>query len=349
MIGVVINPNSRKNKLNPKRRAKIEDAVGPAGRVVVTRRLEEIFPALEAFLDEGHTYWVADGGDGALHWMVNEAAEHLGPDGAARAAVYVPTRGGTIDFLASAIGLKGQAADILGRLRKTLERGREPRIVEVQSIVFEGEQRTRTGATLSFERIAFGNSLAGYGANFFGPFYRSDAGRGPLRIITTSMAAFGTAAARALFPGPLKLLKPSRLKQAEYDYLRPAYADVFIDGEPLCDANGVPLTTHTVIQCASVPLNLGGVFRVFPSAGEGLMHVQAGYVTAVEMARVFPGLTTGRSVDHLVPNAFDGRASEMEIICRDGTTLSPVLDGEIFEGISRLHARMGPVFRMAVP
>ncbi|TVQ96933.1 MAG: hypothetical protein EA398_15280 [Deltaproteobacteria bacterium] len=349
MIGIIVNPNSRKNRKDPERPERLRIALGDAGSLLVTRRLEQIAPALERFRGDGRSWWVADGGDGALHWMINEAVELFGVERASRDVVYVPTRGGTIDFVASAIGLKGESDEIVSRLRKKLVRGRKPKVVEVPSLLFEGEQRTRTGVTLGFSRIGFGNSLAGYGANFFGPFYRSDTARGPVRIVVTSAKAFGAAAGRTLFPGPLRLLKPSRLRRAEHDYLRPAHAEVAIDGEVLCGANGKPIHQHTVIQCASIPLNLGGVFRVFPAAGEGWMHAQAGHVSALEMARIFPGLMTGQIVGDVLPNAYDGQARAMDIRCLRDTELSPVLDGEIFENIVTLSVRMGPTFRMAVP
>lgn len=349
MFGVIVNPNSRKNKKDPARIDRVRDAAGDIGRVVVTRRLEEIGPALESFYREGRLCWVADGGDGALHWLINEAITRFGVEETAARATFLPTGGGTIDFVASAIGIRADAETLIRRLRRTAARGRSPRTVEVPSIRITGAQRTRTGVELDFDRIGFGNSLAGYGANFFGPFYRSDRARGPVRIVTTCAAAFGTAAGRSFFPGPLRVLKPGRLRRAEHDYLRPALAEVRIDETPLVGRRGVPVREHTVIQCASIPLNLGGVFRVFPAAGEGFMHVQAGHVTATQMARFLPGLMTGRIVGADLPGIFDGRASRLDVTCLQGTAMEPVLDGEIFTDIVSLTARMGPTFRMVVP
>jgi hypothetical protein len=79
------------------------------------------------------------------------------------------------------------------------------------------------------------------------------------------------------------------------------------------------------------------------------MHVHAGNVSAAEMARAFPGLMTGRTVNHLLSNAYDGPASSLEVDCREGDEMTPVIDGELFYRITSLRITMGPMFRMVSP
>src|SRR3954468_8322577 len=79
-IGVITNPNSRKNKGRPDRARRLQSIVGNLGEVHETRSLESIKPVLRDFLRKRARYWVADGGDGALHWMFRMGMEVMQED-----------------------------------------------------------------------------------------------------------------------------------------------------------------------------------------------------------------------------------------------------------------------------
>ena len=100
-VGVITNPNSKKNWRFPERRGAIQRAVGRFGVVKETKSLEELPRAVDELLDAGTKYWVCDGGDGTLHWVVNTLKDRLyeraGDD--ADLPVIVPTNGGTVDFI----------------------------------------------------------------------------------------------------------------------------------------------------------------------------------------------------------------------------------------------------------
>ena len=348
-LGVIFNPNSRKNVAQPQRYERLQTLVQGAGSVVRTPDVDALQGAITALLSDAPDYWVADGGDGALHWMINTLAELEGIDATARDRVFVPTRGGTVDFVAKAIGLRGSPEEIVRDSVGALTHGEALHEVSVPSLVFEGEQRTPEGETRPFRRIGFGNALAGYGANFFIPFYAGRAGRGALRIIGVCSAMFGVAITRSLWRGPLDRFKPQGLRDAEETYLRPLRGEVKVDGEWVRDAEGEIVREHTALHCASLPLDLNKVLYVFPQAGGGKMHVHAGHVSAAEMARIWPTLARGGSVDALLPRAFDGCAQTLDVQCDPGRTMDPVLDGELYHGVTRLAVRMGPRFRMAGP
>ena len=76
-IGVITNPNSRKNRGQPHRAAKLQTIVGDLGEVYETSDVDSIKPVLREFLRRRARYWVADGGDGALHWMIRLGMEIL--------------------------------------------------------------------------------------------------------------------------------------------------------------------------------------------------------------------------------------------------------------------------------
>lgn len=349
MIGLIINPNSRKNRNRRGRVARFEKVLGKRGRVIETPSVDAIIPALKTFAAEGRRYWIADGGDGALHWMINEAVRFFGAARAAEAAIYMPTGGGSVDFVAKYLKLEGDPLALVGRLAEQVAEGRAPATRDVPSLLLQGRQVVYGDEPTEFRRYGFGNALAGYGANFYGPLYRGEGKHGPAQIARHIASAFGAAALRSAFSGPLAAIKPPALRRAEDDYLRPLRAEVRIDDAVLRGDDGRPIHAHTALNCASLPLNLADIMRVFPKAEAGQMHVHAGDVSATEMARAFPGLMTGRSVNHLLANAYDGPATSMEVRCLDGDEMTPVIDGELFYRITSLRITMGPMFRMVSP
>ena len=79
-IGVITNPNSRKNRNRPDRAERLQRIVGDLGEVHQTTSIASIKPVLREFLRKRARYWVADGGDGALHWMLRTGMEILQED-----------------------------------------------------------------------------------------------------------------------------------------------------------------------------------------------------------------------------------------------------------------------------
>ena len=90
-IGVITNPNSRKNRNRPDRAERLQRIVGDIGEVHQTSSLDSIKPVLRDFLRKRATYWVADGGDGALHWMLRMGMEVLQEDEFVGQSIALPT------------------------------------------------------------------------------------------------------------------------------------------------------------------------------------------------------------------------------------------------------------------
>ena len=116
---------------------------------------------LREFLRKRARYWVADGGDGALHWMLRMGMEVLQEDEFAGQSVTLPmtlpTKGGTIDFVANNVGIEGNAEGILATLRKQLEHGATIEETEVDSMVHRrhpdrGRRRGRRSAPTASRR-----------------------------------------------------------------------------------------------------------------------------------------------------------------------------------------------------
>ncbi len=126
-IGVITNPNSRKNRNRPDRAERLQRIVGNIGEVHQTASLDSIKPVLRDFLRKRARYWVADGGDGALHWMLRMGMEVLQEEEflgeSLQLPITLPTKGGTIDFVANNVGIQGDAEGILGALRRNVDYG----------------------------------------------------------------------------------------------------------------------------------------------------------------------------------------------------------------------------------
>jgi len=173
-IGVITNPNSRKNRNRPDRAERLQRIVGSLGEVHETSSVESIKPVLRDFLRKQARYWVADGGDGALHWMLRMGMEVLQEDEFVDQSVTLPmtlpTKGGTIDFVANNVGIEGDAEGILAMLRRGVEGGTIIEETEVDSMVIDGEQLV-DGTLVPFRTYGFASAAGGIGQRFYSKYY----------------------------------------------------------------------------------------------------------------------------------------------------------------------------------
>ncbi len=66
-IGVITNPNSKKNRRKPDRASKLQNIVGDLGVVHQTSDTDAIKPVIRQFLRENARFWVSDGALDAAH------------------------------------------------------------------------------------------------------------------------------------------------------------------------------------------------------------------------------------------------------------------------------------------
>ncbi|MBI2570512.1 MAG: retinol dehydrogenase [Candidatus Schekmanbacteria bacterium] len=323
-LGVITNPNSKKNRHQHNRAEKLQRIVGDRGTVVQTACVEEIGPALDRFDQEGVDCWVSDGGDGAFHWLINTALRER--PGAL--PLVLPANGGTIDFVAKKAGIRGQCEDILRELSAVCGGARAFPVVHVGSLVLEGTMAS--GAP--FRRYGFACAAGGIGQRFFDKYYEH-LRPGPVTILRVVGRAVGSL---VLWKLGAAHVDPRAGRYAR-EIFRPTQAEVRIDGEK------VPSTTHGAIHAGAINVNLGGVFQVFPLARQdGRLHFQAGTITPLEMVKNLPNLWRGERIASrgLVETA----GTLMTIAAASPEDLSPVLDGEIFSGLRELSIRVGPTF-----
>jgi diacylglycerol kinase family enzyme len=316
-LGVVVNPFARKNRGLPADRVDgLRRLVGPWGEVHETGSVDDLPGIVEQLLPRA-SHLVSDGGDGALHWLINEMRSQ--PSDPQTWPTFVPTNGGSIDFVARKAKVRGSADAILQNLTAAATADRPPSEVSLDSLELHGE--TSDGAT--FHRIGFALAAGGVGNRFFDKYYEQrDPGRLTIaRVIGGAVAEFAVSGAGHLFT--------------------PTRARVVIDGEE------VPTRMHSALHAGAFDVNLGGVVRIFPLARDpGVLHFQAGEMSPARIIAHLPALIAGGAIR--ADRLRDVGGQEM-VIEADEEPLSPIIDGERFTDIVRLVVRAGPAIRIAQP
>ena len=331
-VGIIINANARKNRKSPGLDARLRASLGSEGEVVLTRSLDELGPALRRLLDRGAEVLVASGGDGALHRMANELLAMQEAGELAELPPLVPTNGGTIDFVAKKVGVGGDAEAIVARLVAALRGGALP-VREVESLELRGVERVG-GEERTFRRVGFALAAGGVGQRFFEQYYALE-DPGPAAIVGVVARAAPAHAALTL-----RLPAPAGLRRAEQIFAKTP-ARVRVDGRE------VPAAAHGALHAGAFDVDLGGVFRVFPlAAAPGRLHFHAGDVGPWGIIRSLPRMVAGKTLraEGLVEKA----GEEMLIEATEGP-LSPVVDGECYEGVLRLEVRPGPRIAIGAP
>ncbi|ATO64017.2 retinol dehydrogenase [Mycobacterium avium subsp. hominissuis] len=325
-LGVIVNPKARRNRgASPARIAELRRIVGPWGEVHETASIEELRDTLGR-IGPRVTHLVGDGGDGALHWLINEIERGVAdPDSW---PAFVPTNGGSVNAVARKAGVRGRPEAIIRALVAAAESDRPPAEVRLDTLRLDGA--TADGA--AFHRLCFGLAAGGVGNRFYDRYYDApDHGRlAVARVIARSFGDYITSK-----------VAPSRVKTPNYASIlfTPTLARVVIDGDE------VPSRTHRLLHAGAIDLRIGGPLRLFPKAAQpGALHFQAGDLRPSKIVVQLPlALTNGmlRGAE-----LRDVTGHEMIIEALD-EPLSPIIDGERFVGIVQLVARAGPRIRIA--
>ena len=338
-IGVITNPNSRKNRNRPDRAERLQQIVGKMGEVHETHTLESIKPVLREFLRKRARYWVADGGDGALHWMLRMGMEVLQEDEFAGQSVTLPmtlpTKGGTIDFVANNVGIEGNAEGILATLRKHLEHGATIEETEVDSMCIDGIQ-IKDGAEVPFRTYGFASAAGGVGQRFYAKYY-ADRDPNPRTIVKV---VANTVMSAPIAMTPLSRLPLGQLSTYAKEMFAPTKCKVTIDGMVL------PGTEFTGVHVASMSINLGNVLRFFGKADQpGLMNAIVGTPSAWGIIRNLPRMLGGQEMKGR--DVLDRPCREMIMEAREGEELlEPIIDGEYYRNVKKMTFRVGPRVRI---
>ncbi len=332
-IGVITNPHSRKNRNRPDRAERLQRIVGSSGEVHQTRSIQSIKPVLRDFLRKQARYWVADGGDGALHWMLRMGMEVLQEEEflgqSLTLPMTLPTKGGTIDFVANNVGIEGDAEGILATLRTSVEGGTSIRDTEVDSMVIDGVQRV-DGEDVPFRTYGFAVAAGGVGQRFFQKYYSHEDPnpRTIMKVLATTLAS-----------APLAALGFSRMGNYAKEMFQPTECSIQLDGMKL------PGTAFTGVHVASMSINLGNVLRFFGKADSpGLMNAIVGTPSPWSIIRNLPRMARGEEMQGR--NVLDRPCREMIIEAAGDDLLAPIIDGELYRNVQKLAFRIGPRVRI---
>jgi len=342
-IGVITNPNSRKNRNRPDRAERLQRIVGDIGEVHQTSSLDSIKPVLREFLRKRARYWVADGGDGALHWMLRMGMEVLQEDEFVGQSVTLPTtlptKGGTIDFVANNVGIQGDAEGILATLRRSIEspgaRGSRIEETEVDSMVIDGIQLI-DGQSVPFRTYGFASATGGVGQRFYSKYYAAE-DPNPRTIVNVVANAVASA---PIAYSPLSRLPLGALRTYAKEIFEPQPCKITLDGMRL------PGDRFTGVHVASMSINLGNVLRFFGKADQpGLMNALVGTPTPWGIIRNLPRMARGEEMRGR--DILDRPCREMIVEANPGEELlAPIIDGEFYRNVTKLTFKIGPRVRI---
>ena len=339
-IGVLFNPNSRKNKHQPGRADRLQAILGDVGEVRSTDSVDSIKPVLREFLRKRARYWVADGGDGALHWMLKLGMEVLQEDEFANQSLTLPTtlptKGGTIDFVANNVGIQGTAETILTMLRDNVARGVRIQETEVDSMVIDGIRVDADGNDVEFRTYGFASAAGGIGQRFFAKYYQDEdpSPRTIVKVIANTIASMPVALS------PLRHL-PFAAQAASYarDMFEPTHCQLTLDGMVL------PGDAFTGVHVASMSINFGKLLRFFGKADEpGMMNAIVGSPSPWAIARNLPRMARGAEMRG--KDLLDRPCREMKMAATGTQLLAPIIDGEYYRDVRSMTFRLGPRVRI---
>jgi diacylglycerol kinase family enzyme len=336
-IGVITNPNSRKNRNRPDRAERLQRIVGGMGEVHQTESLDSIKPVLRDFLRKQARYWVADGGDGALHWMLRSGMEVLQEeefaDQALTLPMALPTKGGTIDFVANNVGIEGDAEGILAELRNQLEHGARVEETEVDSMVIDGI-RIDNGVEVPFRTYGFASAAGGIGQRFYSKYYQA-ADPNPRTIVKVLASAL---ASSPIALTPLNRVAP-KLGSYAKEMFEPTKCKLELDGMRL------PGDAFTGVHIASMSINLGNVLRFFGKAEQrGMMNAIVGTPSPWSIIKNIPRMTRGGEMRGR--GILDRACRELIMEATGDELLAPIIDGEYYRDVKKLSFRIGPRVRI---
>lgn len=341
LIGVITNPNSRKNRNKRDRAATLQSVLGGLGTVHETPTPEAVKPVLRDFLRRKAEYWVSDGGDGALHWMLRMGMEVLEESEFAgngfELPLALPTNGGSIDFIAHNVGIKGDAESILNTLTEDLHAGREIQECEVDSMVITGIEVAPDGTQSTFKTMGFAVTAGGLGQRFFDKLNAEGehTGKNIVAVFAKTLSSYPmTLAPLRHVPGI-----PHRFRQYARDMFTPTHARVTIDDRVF------PAEHFTGLNIASMSINLGNVLRYFQHADvPGQLHAMVGAPSPLKVIANIPNMTMGRGFR--AKDVHDGPCSRMTIEALGDELLTPIIDGEYYRNVRRATFELGPRVRI---
>jgi hypothetical protein len=336
-LGIVTNPYAGKNAASSHRSKELQRIIGTYGEVKESRNIDQLKSILSEFAAHKVPYIVCDGGDGTIHWIINTYLEVINQSKReaieTHMPIFVPTNGGTIDFLARKVNAHGGTYKILKKLNKLFREGTLPEPVPLRAFMMEGKY-TKEHLGQTYRKLAFSGALAGLAQKFFNKYYES--GKPSLQTIVEVITKTFTSTA---FRGSwFQDYVPKDVANYANDVFDPIAADVKIDGK------AVPFTRINTLNVGSIAIEIKSLIKLFANADrDKKLHMHVGYLEPHEVFANLGNLFAGN--DYTGKELIQTTSETIDIISREPDGLNPCLDGELFTGMATMRVSVGPHIR----
>lgn len=112
-IGIISNPHSRRNRRHPEQMRRLAYILGQDDNHELTNRIEDVGEAAEQFKENDIDILALNGGDGTNHVTLTKFIEVWGDKPLPKIALL---RGGTMNTVSNAVGVKGTPSRLLANL-----------------------------------------------------------------------------------------------------------------------------------------------------------------------------------------------------------------------------------------
>jgi diacylglycerol kinase family enzyme len=310
-IAVVSNPRSRQNRRNPGLSGQMSFMLGTRGKVAQPHTRDELVEQARHFRDDGIDILAVNGGDGTLHIVLTAFLEAYEGEPLPPVAIL---RGGTMNTIASGLGVRGSPAELLSALLLRYHTDQPLPMAERNILKIEGGEKPEYG-------FLFGNGLL---SNFLAEHYAS-AEPSPLTAAWLLVRAIGSAVVGG------ELIR--RLSA-------PAECAVEVDGVPWAAERYLTVTIGTVDD-------IGFRFRPFFEAlrHPGRMHALGFAGDALSMVKVLPRVRMalpieGRDIYSAIPQ---------KVVLHSKTPAPFMVDGDFHPAGQTVTVSVGPRIRFVLP
>jgi len=332
-IGLIHNPNAKKNKNRRGLAEKFAKILSDFGVVRVTRNLNEISEVAKEFLDREIDILMVNGGDGTCYLTLTKFIEVYGKR---ELPLIVHMRGGTLNTVAHALdGIKGAPEEIVLNVVDKYRRNEpftltERNIVKVSS--FDGFDTPSATQPKGFDTI--GTHLAVLTASGPKDLYGFIIGSG---LVANFIKAYNEGGGR----GPIKAAKLilkgvySAILRTDYSQklVEPLQAKIFIAGRKL------PSTQYTTILASSIrEIGLGFKPAYLAGKRDGFFHFVCGNLPALEIVKNLPKIRLGKPI--VTRELYDEVCKEVTI--KTDGEFRCMVDGDIYRCAGDVKITTGP-------
>lgn len=285
--------------------------LGTRGKVAQPQTREDLVEQARRFRDEGIDVLAVNGGDGTLHLVLTAFIEAYGDTPLPPVAIL---RGGTMNTIASGLGIRGTPDAILSALLLRYHTDQPMPWAERNILRVEGGDKPEYG-------FLFGNGLL---SNFLQEHYQS---ADPSPVSAAYLLA--RACLSAMVGGPLI----QRLSA-------PAECEVEVDGQRWAPTRYLTVTMGTVDD-------IGFRFRPFYEAlrHQGRIHALGFACDALGVVKALPRIRMAMPINS--PDVYS--AVPEKVVMRSDKPMSLMIDGDFHPAGQTVTVTAGPRIRFLLP